>query len=93
MLVQTALVPTAGPPMLYVARAWPTTGQRRGVMLVFRGYRYDERDGVQKSDIPVKDGVVDHAADALRYLVCSVIRDRRGGRSEILSRNLYGYAA
>jgi len=93
MLVQTALAPTAGPPMLYVARSVADREQRRGVMQVFRGYRYDERDGVQKSDIPVKDGVVDHAADALRYLVCGVIRDRRGGRSEILSRNLYGYAA
>lgn len=74
--VQGLLSPVDGPPRLYVARRLIEQRHRRGVVAMLEGYRYPEaRDGRPTSDIPLKDGVLDHCADTLRYGVTGIVRD------------------
>jgi hypothetical protein len=78
-LVQGALAPTQGAPTLYVARHLAEQRKEagdRGVVSMLEGYRYPtSRDGRPVSDVPLKDGLLDHVADTLRYLVTGVVRD------------------
>jgi phage terminase large subunit-like protein len=80
--VQGALSPVEGDPTLYVADAL-RNGPARGIVKALRGYRYPEaKDGRPGSDHPLKDGVTDHAMDALRYGVIgtqNARNDWRGG--------------
>jgi len=92
-LVKQHLDPLHGLPALYVTRRVAAMRDRRGAMATFRGYRYPERNGVQSSDQPVKDGVVDHFADQLRYAVVGRRRDMGSVGTQFLRRTLNGMAA
>jgi hypothetical protein len=75
LVVQAALAPIEGDPMLYFdhrlaepREEQPPNDFYRGIIPTLRGYRYPEaRNGNIVSDHPEKDGYLDHCADALRY--------------------------
>lgn len=92
-LVKQHLDPLHGLPALYVTKRVAAMRDRRGAMATFRGYRYPEKNGVQSSDQPVKDGVVDHFADQLRYAVVGRRRDMGSVGTQFLRRTLNGMAA
>lgn len=89
--VQAALMPASGTPTLYLADALFSDAGRRGLVKSLRGYAYPERpDGTQAGDIPVKDGVYDHACDALRYGVMGLERDESAGTRPARIRSVIG---
>lgn len=75
-LMQGELSPADGTdPRLYLSAALKSGGAR-GIVSALRGYRYpDAKEGRPVSDLPVKDGKIDHVMDATRYAVCGLARD------------------
>lgn len=68
-IVDGMLLNTRGETRLYVSRDIADGGQR-GIVKSLQGYSYKPGRGSEPiSDQPVKDGVTDHACDALRYLI------------------------
>ena len=77
-LVRGLLKNTKGETRLYVARSLDKPKDRRGIVKSLEGYAYPEaKDGRPQSDDPIKDGVFDHANDALRYLAIGEAVARR----------------
>ena len=73
----------------YTARPPLATASRR-VVRALRGYRYpDTKDGRPVSDHPMKDGLYEHAMDALRYGVINHENARRTTQTGTLLRS-YG---
>ena len=53
---------------LFVAKSLDRLDSKRGAVKMFEGYAYPEaKDGRAVGDQPLKDGVLDHAADSARY--------------------------
>jgi hypothetical protein len=67
-LVDRALKPAVGAPMLYFASTLEENENRRAVLRAIRAYCYPkDKEGKPLSDKPEKDGITDHAMDCLRY--------------------------
>jgi hypothetical protein len=53
---------------LFVAKALDKPESKRGAVKMFEGYAYPEaKDGKPVGDSPLKDGLLDHAGDGIRY--------------------------
>lgn len=66
-MIRAALAPASGSPRMYFSTRL-LGGSKRGILASLEGSRYpDVKDGQQVKDEPVKDGLLDHARDALRY--------------------------
>jgi hypothetical protein len=53
---------------LFVARSLDDPRSKRGAVKMFEGYAYPEaKDGKPVGDEPLKDGLLDHAGDGIRY--------------------------
>jgi len=78
--VSGALSPVDGSmPRLYVRRQLAKPDDRaakeRGIVKMFAGLRYPDKHSGQSVDHPVKDGVLDHVGDAVRYGLTGHTRD------------------
>jgi hypothetical protein len=82
MAVESVLAPFSGPPRLYFDRGLMDPRRTmlkndftRGVIPTLQCYGYKERrDGRPASDHPQKEGLYEHAADALRYGVINSLK-------------------
>jgi hypothetical protein len=71
--VTRMLAPIQGDPSLYVAESLTAAKDPRAVVRAFHAYSYPkDRDGKPMNEEPVKDGVVDHAMDCVRYLAVNL---------------------
>ena len=86
--VAARLRPAKGRPTLYFARSLrsgPWASSPRSILRALTTYRYPEqKDGRPVSDIPIKDGVSDHACDAVRYYVTNVDEAKVGYRQFVV---------
>lgn len=60
------LKPFAGPPTLYIAKR---CNHERGIIRSLQASKYPEKLAGVQANVPLKDGVYDHARDALRYAI------------------------
>ncbi len=68
--VGRALMPASGVPMLYFSEQVAEAKHGRAVVNAMEAYSYpQDKDGKPVSNEPIKDGIVDHACDCVRYLV------------------------
>lgn len=67
-LMRSLLSPTTGNPRLWLSSTLREDPSRRGLIAALEGSTYPPpKGGKPISDVPVKDGLLDHSRDALRY--------------------------
>lgn len=67
-LIRSLLSPVSGSPRLWLSSTLREDGSRRGIISALEGSTYPEPKGNKPlKDIPIKDGLLDHSRDALRY--------------------------
>ncbi len=78
-LVDGLLENSLGETRLYVSRELERGGPT-GIKASFENYHYPEpRDGQPLRDVPVKDGITEHAMDTVRYLATNTLMRSGGG--------------
>lgn len=68
-LIRRALRPAAGEPTLFVSP------HCRRLIASLQGYRYPQKGRISEGELPLKDGIHDHAVDALRYVLVHLATD------------------
>ena len=90
-VVRNLIDPFEGPPRLYISTKIMENQNPRGMRNMFESYRWKlNRDGLL-TDVPQKCNIVDHAADALRYMCVAVYSDKPkafvlGNRDDIFAK-------
>lgn len=70
--IRGKLKPFEGPPSLYFHPRLLDDPSERGVVRSIRESRYPDAKGGEKDDLPIKDGLLDHSRDALRYAIVNL---------------------
>ena len=71
--IRSMLAPVQGNPRLWLHESLKRDPSKRGILASLEGSEYPEpKDGKPVDDKPTKDGILDHARDALRYGVVSL---------------------
>ncbi len=70
--IKGKLRPFIGTPSLYFDPRLLLDSSERGVIRSIRESRYHEAKGSNRDDQPIKDGILDHVRDALRYAIVNL---------------------
>jgi hypothetical protein len=71
--IRSLLSPVDGPPRLWLSSSLRSDLSQRGIVATLESSEYpDAKHNKPVSDQPVKDGILDHSRDALRYGIVSL---------------------
>ena len=90
-IIRNLIDPFEGEPRLFISTAIMDSQNPRGMRNMFESYRWKlNREGLL-TDVPYKCNIVDHAADALRYMCVAVYSDKPkafvlGNRDDIFAK-------
>ena len=94
-VIRGLIDPFEGPPRLFISDKLANSQNPRGIRNMFESYRWKlNREGLL-TDVPYKCNVVDHAADAIRYICVSVYSDKPkafvlGNRDDVFAKKRRG---